>query len=242
MNTNDSPLTTMSVLLIDDDQELVDLIRDYLNREGFSVTCAHDGIQGAEAALSGNHDIVILDVMMPGCDGFQTLARIRAFSSIPVLMLTARGDDGDRVSGLEHGADDYVPKPCSPRELAARLRAILKRVKPANMSAQTESNDGQSITLGRFSIWPAQRRAADHDQPLELTSTEFSVLEVLARNAGQVVSKEVLSQQALGRPMTRFDRSIDVHIHSIRNKLQPLEDGRSRIQTVIRKGYQLLSG
>jgi two-component system OmpR family response regulator len=239
MSTNESISTPMTVLLIDDDQELADLIRDYLIREGFSVTCAHDGIEGAEAALSGKHDIVVLDVMMPGCDGFQTLARIRAVSSIPVIMLTARGDDGDRVSGLEHGADDYVPKPCSPRELAARLRAILKRVKPASMSVQTENNDGQSITLGHFSIWPSQRRATDHDQPLELTSTEFSVLEVLARYAGQVVSKEVLSQQALGRPMTRFDRSIDVHIHSIRSKLKPLSDGRSRIQTVIRKGYQL---
>lgn len=241
MNANDST-TPMKVLLIDDDQELVDLIRDYLSREGFAVTCAQDGIQGAEAAFSGKHDIVVLDVMMPRCDGFQTLARIRATSSIPVLMLTARGDDGDRVTGLEHGADDYVSKPCSPRELAARLRAILKRVQLVGMGGQTEGNDGQPITLGRFSIWPAQRRATDHDQPLELTSTEFSVLEILARNAGKVVSKEELSQQALGRPMTRFDRSIDVHIHSIRNKLRPLTDGRSRIQTVIRKGYQLLSG
>lgn len=239
MNPDDSPFTQMNVLLVDDDRELVDLIRDYLNREGFAVTCAYDGIQGVEAALSGKHDIVVLDVMMSGCDGFQALTRIRAVSSIPVLMLTARGDDGDRVAGLEHGADDYVPKPCSPRELAARLRAILKRV---GMRSQTESNAGQPISLGRFSICPAQRRATDHDRPLELTSTEFSVLEVLARNAGKVVSKEELSLQALGRPMTRFDRSIDVHIHSIRNKMQPLEDGRSRIQTIIRKGYQLLSG
>ncbi|MFA6312933.1 MAG: response regulator transcription factor [Sterolibacterium sp.] len=245
MNTNDSPSTPINVLLIDDDTELVDLIRDYLSREGFVVTCTYNGIEGAEAALSGKHDIVVLDVMMPGCDGFLVLAKIRASSSIPVLMLTARGDDGDRVTGLEHGADDYVSKPCSPRELTARLRAILKRVMPvkgSGMSSQTENSEGQPITLGSFSIWPAQRRATDHDRPLELTSTEFSVLEVFARNAGKIVSKEDLSQQALGRPMTRFDRSIDVHIHSIRNKLQSLEDGRSRIQTVIRKGYQLLSG
>lgn len=239
MNANDSPSTPKKVLLIDDDRELLDLIRDYLSREGFVVTCAYDGIQGAAAALSGKHDIVVLDVMMTGCNGFQVLAKIRAASSIPVLMLTARGDDGDRVTGLEQGADDYVPKPCSPRELTARLRAILKRV---GMDSRIESDEGQPITLGCFSIWPAQRRATDHDQPLQLTSTEFSVLEVLARNAGKVVSKEDLSLQALGRPMTRFDRSIDVHIHSIRNKLQPMEDGRSRIQTVIRKGYQLLSG
>ena len=238
MQPNEPPSTQIKVLLVDDDRELVELLRDYLSREGFLVSCAHDGIRGAKAALSGHHDIVVLDVMMPGCDGFQTLARIRAASSVPILMLTARGDDGDRVLGLEHGADDYVPKPCSPRELTARLRAILKRV-GANSQ---ETNDGQPITLGSFWIWPAQRRATDHDRALELTSTEFSVLEVLARNAGRVVSKDELSQHALGRPMTRFDRSIDVHIHSIRNKLQPLEDGRSRIQTVIRKGYQLLSG
>ena len=245
MKTNDAFPNPVNVLLIDDDQELVDLISDYLVGDGFAVSCAYDGIQGANAALSGRHDIVVLDVMMPGCDGFQTLAKIRAASAIPVLMLTARGDDGDRVAGLEHGADDYVPKPCSPRELAARLRAILKRViplQPGGMKHAASNDEGQPIALGRFVIWPAQRRAIDHDKQLDLTSTEFCVLEVLARNAGRVVSKDELSRQALGRPMTRFDRSIDVHIHSIRNKLQPLEDGRSRIQTIIRKGYQLLSG
>lgn len=238
-DAGDAPSTAMKVLLIDDDRELVDLVRDYLDREGFAVTCAYNGIQGTTAALTGQHDIVVLDVMMPGWDGFQVLERIRAVSPIPVLMLTARGDDDDRIAGLEHGADDYVSKPCSPRELTARLRAILKRV---GMNSPPESDDGQPIVLGTFSIWPAQRRATDRDTPLELTSTEFSVLEILARNAGNVVSKEALSRQALGRPMSRFDRSIDVHIHSIRNKLLPLEDGRSRIQTVIRKGYQLLSG
>lgn len=215
------------------------MFRDYLDREGFSVACVHDGLQGVEAALSGKYGIVVLDVMMPGCDGFQALARIRAVSQIPIIMLTARGDDGDRVLGLEHGADDYVPKPCSPRELAARLRAILKRVAAPGPA---EMKDSGQITVGSFVICPAERRAADGGQPLSLTSTEFSVLEVLARNAGQVVSKEDLSQQALGRPMGRFDRSIDVHIHSIRNKLQPLPDGRSRIQTVTRRGYQLLPG
>lgn len=239
MSQSEPPPAQKRVLLVDDDRELADLLRDYLSREGFVVACAHEGLAGVEAALSGEHDIVILDVMMPGCDGFQALARIRAVSPVPVLMLTARGDDGDRVAGLELGADDYVPKPCSPRELAARLRAILKRV---GAISQDEARAGQPISLGRFSIWPAKRRATDHDRPLELTSTEFSVLEVLARNAGRIVSKDELSQQALGRPMSRFDRSIDVHIHSIRNKLRPLDDGRSRIQTVIRKGYQLLSG
>jgi two-component system OmpR family response regulator/two-component system response regulator CpxR len=238
MNAEVTTAMPTKVLLVDDDRELADLIREYLTREGFAVTCAYDGIEGAVAALSGAHDIVVLDVMMPRCDGFQALAKIRASSTVPVLMLTARGDDADRVTGLEHGADDYVPKPCSPRELAARLRAIVKRT---GMHSQAGDKDEQPIALGSFSLWPAERRATDHDRPLELTSTEFSVLEVLARNAGRIVSKEELYQQALGRPMASFDRSIDVHIHSIRNKLQPLADGRSRIQTVIRKGYQLLS-
>ncbi len=239
MTRTEPSSTPKKVLLVDDDRELAELLRDYLTREGFVVTCAHDGLQGVEKALSRAHDIVVLDVMMPGCDGFQALARIRAASTVPVLMLTAQGDDGDRATGLEEGADDYVQKPCTPRELAARLRAILKRVTAVS---QYPRGDGQPIVLGSFAIWPAHRRAIDHDMALELTSTEFSVLEVLARNAGKIVSKDELSQLALGRPMNRFDRSIDVHIHSIRNKLRPLEDGRSRIQTVIRKGYQLLAG
>ncbi|HQC80944.1 MAG TPA: winged helix-turn-helix domain-containing protein, partial [Accumulibacter sp.] len=133
-----------------------------------------------------------------------------------------RGDDGDHVTGLEHGAGDYVPKPCSPRESIARLRAILKKLKPPGINSPADSGDGQPIALGHFLIWPARRRATDHDRPIELTGTEFSVLEVLARHVGMIVSEEELSRQALGRPMTRFDRSIDVHIHSIRNKLQTL--------------------
>lgn len=225
-----------NVLLVDDDLELVGMFRDYLERDGFNVTCCHDGLSGTEAALTGQHDIAVLDVMMPGLDGFQTLLRIRASSAIPVIMLTARGDDADRISGLEHGADDYVPKPCSARELAARLRAILKRL---NVS---ETQATQTITVGILTLWPGQRRAEDDGRQLELTSTEFSLLEVLARHAGRPVSKSQLSEEAIGRPMARFDRSIDVHIHSIRNKLKPCTDGRSRIQTVIRKGYLFMAG
>jgi len=227
--------TKPNVLLVDDDIELVGMFRDYLERDGFNVTCCHDGLSGAEAALTGQHDIAMLDVMMPGLDGFQALLKIRASSAIPVIMLTARGDDADRISGLEHGADDYVPKPCSPRELAARLRAILKR--PKGKEGQT----GQTITVGTLTLWPGQRRAEDDGRLLELTSTEFSLLEVLARHAGRPVSKPQLSEEAIGRPLARFDRSIDVHIHSIRNKLKPCADGRSCIQTVIRKGYLLMA-
>ncbi|MBR0567140.1 response regulator transcription factor [Azoarcus sp. L1K30] len=222
-----------NVLLIDDDVELLELLRDYLMREGFGVECAHDGIAGVEAALSGRHDLVVLDIMMPGLDGIQTLNRIRAQDAIPVLMLSARGDDADRILGLEIGADDYVPKPCTPRELTARIRAILKRV-PATEPAT------QVLVSGDLVLWPAQRRAEDAGRTLALTSTEFSILEMLARHAGQPVGKAQLSESALGRPFTRFDRSIDVHISSIRHKLGPLPDGRPRIHTVIRRGYLLV--
>ena len=225
------------VLLVDDDIELAGLLRDYLARDGFAVDCAHDGESGASAAISGRYDIVVLDVTMPGLNGIQALSRIRASSQVPVLMLTARGDDADRIVGLELGADDYVPKPCTPRELAARLRAILKRVQ-AGKGAGVET--AQERVVGQLQLWPGRRRAAWRGQALELTSTEFSLLDLLARPAGQPVSKETLSQEALGRPLTRFDRSIDVHISGIRQKLGQLPDGSSPIETVIRQGYMLV--
>ncbi len=225
------------VLLVDDDRELAELLRDYLARDGFVVECAHDGQAGAQAALSGRHDIVVLDVTMPLLNGIQVLGRIRAASQVPVLMLTARGDDADRIVGLELGADDYVAKPCTPRELAARLRAILKRVQGA---ATTPPEDGQALAVGPLRLWPGQRQAEWRGAPLALTSTEFSLLEALARQAGTPVSKDALSQQALGRPLARFDRSIDVHISGIRHKLGLLPSGQSPIETVIRKGYMLL--
>jgi two-component system OmpR family response regulator len=222
------------VLLVDDDVELVELLRDYLEREGYAVAVAHDGTAGVAAALSGSNDIVVLDVMMPGMSGIQALAQIRATSTVPVIMLTAQGDDADRIAGLEQGADDYVPKPCTPRELAARIRTILKRAGAAATAP------AQAIVVGTLNVWPAQRRAERAGTSLDLTSTEFNLVEVLARNAGRPVSKDELSQEALGRPLTRFDRSIDVHMASIRQKLGNLADGRSCIQTVIRKGYQLI--
>lgn len=225
------------VLLVDDDVELAEMLRDYLAGEGFVVEVRHDGDAGTRAALGGAFDIVVLDVMMPGIDGLQALRLIRAASSVPVLMLTAKGDDGDRILGLEEGADDYVPKPCTPRELAARLRAILKRV------GQREAMPAErvEIRVGDIVVRPAERRAERRGQTLEFTSTEFSLFELLARHAGRVVSKEELSREALGRPLSLFDRSIDVHMSSIRQKLGALPDGRSCIQTVIRKGYQLIA-
>jgi len=224
-----------TVLLIDDDVELVEMLKEYIEQENFNVQVAHDGMTGAQMLLEQPFDIVVLDVMMPRLNGIETLKAIRQHSNVPVIMLTAKGDNTDRIVGLELGADDYVPKPSSPRELVARIRAILRRVQPLEtINASTQ------ITVGALCIWPAQRLVEWDSQPVILTSTEYSLLEILAKNAGQIVSKQDLSQQALGRPLARFDRSIDVHLSSIRHKLGLLPDGRHCIQTVFRSGYQLL--
>jgi DNA-binding response OmpR family regulator len=223
------------VLLVDDDVELSTMLREYLEHEGFGVTLVHDGEAGVREALGGGCDIAVLDVMMPGISGTETLRRIRAESGLPVLMLTARGDDVDRVLGLELGADDYVPKPCTPRELVARLRAILRRT-----IATAGNGEATLLTAGRLSVWPDKRRAEWDGQPLDLTSTEFNLLEALVRQVGNVVSKAEMSEQGLGRPLSRYDRSIDVHISNLRQKLGTTPDGRSWIQTVRGIGYQLI--
>jgi len=223
------------ILLVDDDVELSGMLCDYLIQDGFAATAVNDGESGVAEALSGKYAIVVLDVMMPRVNGVEALRRIRAGSAIPVLMLTAKGDDMDRIVGLELGADDYVPKPCLPRELAARLRAILRRTQ-----FHGEAASGAPLVIGALSVLSEQRRVEWAGAPVELTSTEFNLLEILARNAGRPVSKSDLSEQALGRPLARYDRSIDVHLSSIRHKLGVLLDGRSCIQTVYRQGYQLL--
>ncbi|QDQ27908.1 response regulator transcription factor [Chitinimonas arctica] len=223
------------VLLVDDDIELSAMLAEYLEQEGFAVRAVHDGEAGVDEALSGRYEIVVLDVMMPRLNGVEALRRIRAHSRMPVLMLTARGDDIDRILGLELGADDYVPKPCSPRELVARLRAILRRGAPADALAEAGS-----IRLGQLLLWPGRLQAEWQGQPLPLTGSEFRLLEVLARQAGQVVGKPTLSERALGRPLARFDRSIDVHISSIRQKLGVNADGRAWIQSVRGQGYMLI--
>ena len=223
------------VLLIDDDVELLGLFAEYLQRDGFSVGCAHDGETGARAALSGEYAIAVLDVMMPGMNGLATLRRIRSHSSIPVLVLTGRANDADRILGLELGADDYVGKRCTPRELAARVRTNLRR------SHGLDAPPGMVLTVGRLAVHPEQRRAYWNGQAIGLTSTEFSLLEVLARNPGRPVSKHELSEQALGRPLARHDRNVDVHLSSLRHKLGRMKDGRSCLQTVYRLGYRLLA-
>jgi two-component system, OmpR family, response regulator len=224
------------ILLIDDDAELVGMLREYLEREGFEARAVHDGETGEREALSGDYDLAVLDVMMPRMNGIEVLRAIRRQSRLPVMMLTARGDDVDRIVGLELGADDYVPKPCTPRELVARIRAILRRVQAsASTSGQPECH-----FVGPLALWPAKRHAEWAGRTLELTSTEFNLLEVLARHAGRVVTKSELSEGGLGRSLARFDRSIDVHMSSIRHKLGTLPDGRSYIHTVRGMGYQLI--
>ncbi len=223
----------MKILLVDDDVELVGMLRIYLEQEGFEAKAVFDGENGVAEILSRRYDLAVLDVMMPGMSGIDVLREIRRTSQIPVLMLTAKGDDVDRILGLELGADDYVPKPCTPRELAARIRAILRR----SLGGGDASGP---VTAGALTLHPESRAALWHGQVLDLTSTEFSLLEILARNAGRVMDRNELSEAALGRPLARYDRSIDVHMSSLRQKLGTYQGGRSFIQTVRGRGYLLV--
>ena len=221
------------ILLADDDVELGEMLTQYLAAEGFAVDTAHDGETALAKARSGNYDLVVLDVMMPRMNGFDVLRELRARSLIPVLMLTARGEDVDSIVGLELGADDYLAKPCNPRVLVARVRAILRRAESAS------TPDGPAILkLGDLEINAGTRRVQLRGQPVAMTSTEYSVLEALLHEAGHVVSKANLSERALGRKLTRYDRSLDMHVASLRKKLGPLDGGEERIKTVRGVGYQ----
>jgi DNA-binding response OmpR family regulator len=221
------------ILIIDDDAELVTLLTDYLTLEGFSVTPAHNGLDGLSSLAKEEFDLVVLDVMMPGMSGTEVLHKIRERSQTPVLMLTARGDPVDRILGLELGADDYVPKPCPPRELVARMRAILRRSKN---SSQTQT----VVTAGPMRIDSAKRRIYINDKEASFTGTEFSLLETLARQAGQPVAKSDIYPRVLGRPMGRYDRSIDVHVSAIRHKLAQACGSAITIESVRGIGYQLI--
>lgn len=241
MEPEQKPRRMPNVLVIDDDVELSGLLVEYLEGEGFSAEGVHDGAAGLDAALSGRFDIVVLDVMMPGTNGFQVLAATREASAIPVLMLTARGGDDDRILGLEKGADDYVPKPCQPREIVARLRAILKRTANGLSASSDLAQASLDIVVGDLCLRPLQQIALIQGREVDLTKTEFTMLQILAGSAGHPVSRVQLCEEALGRPLDRFDRSIDVHICNIRQKLGPLADGRPRIRAAVRKGYRYVS-
>ncbi len=221
------------VLIIDDDEELCDLVSEYLTVEGFETECVHDGESGLKQAGSGEFDLAILDVMLPKMNGFDVLRNLREASDVPVLMLTARGDDMERIVGLEIGADDYLPKPFNPRELVARLRAILRRVSP-------EEEDGTApdkLNVDDLEISAASRSARLEGVEVSLTSVEFDLLFALVRDAGKIVKKEDLSERVLERSLSPYDRSLDMHISNLRKKLGHRADGSERIKTVRSVGY-----
>jgi two-component system response regulator CpxR len=228
-----------SILIIDDDKDLCELLSDYFAPEGFAVESVHNGLEGPERAISGNYSLVVLDVMLPGINGFEVLRRIRAVSQIPVLMLTARGEDVDRIVGLEIGADDYLPKPFNPRELVARIRAILRRAEsqPAPQTQTLAQGDTWRLVVGDVELVPGTRTVRCVGQKVDLTSVEFAILETLLRQAGQVVSRDDLVKQALGRDFSVYDRSIDVHVSSLRKKLGSGIADAERIKTVRSIGY-----
>ena len=221
------------ILIVDDDEELCELVSEYLTVEGFDVKCANDGEEGLNQALSDEYDLAILDVMLPRMNGFDVLRKLRETSKLPVLMLTARGDDMERIVGLEIGADDYLPKPFNPRELAARLRAILRRSAARN----DENGSGEKLDVDGIQISPASRAAVLDGIDLNLTSVEFELLRVLLSEAGKVVKKEDLSQRVLERDLSPYDRSLDMHISNLRKKLGARGNGTERIKTIRSVGY-----
>lgn len=219
------------LLIIDDDIELCEMLTEYLGLEGYEVVSAHSGPEGSAMVGEQQVDVVILDVMLPGMPGFEVLKNIRSFSLVPVIMLTARGDDIDRILGLEMGADDYLPKPFNPRELVARLRAVLRR------SEIARSADKANLEVGKLQLKPRLRKAYFDGEELSLTSTEYAILGLLAESAGEIVNKDTLYEKALGRKIAAFDRSIDMHISHLRRKIP---GGDNLIVTVRGTGYQLI--
>jgi len=220
------------LLVVDDDRELTDLVARFLRGEGFEVDCVMDGAAGAERASSGSYSLVLLDVMLGRSNGFDVLRRIRATSSVPVVMLTAKGDALDRILGLEIGADDYLPKPFNPQELAARIRAVLRRSAP-----DARRVDRPLVTAGDLELDARARTARLGPRRLDLTTAEFDLLEALAVSAGEAISREALVQRVLGREFSPFDRSIDTHVYNLRRKLGPFPDGTDRIVGIRGVGY-----
>ena len=220
-------------MIIDDDEELCELVSEYLTVEGFETACVHDGESGLKSAISGDYDMAILDVMLPKMNGFDVLRNLREKSTLPVLMLTARGDDMERIVGLEIGADDYLPKPFNPRELVARLRAILRRVNNEN----GDETQAEKLQVEDLEVSSSSRSAKLDGVDLGLTSVEFDLLTALASEAGKIVKKEDLSENVLERSLSPYDRSLDMHISNLRKKLGLRADGSERIKTVRSVGY-----
>ena len=223
---------SIKLLLIDDDVELCELLIEYLATEGYDVKAVHDGESGVLSALSGEYQLVLLDVTLPKLNGFDVLKKIRQTSDIPVLMLTARGDDVDRIIGLEFGADDYLPKPYNHRELVARIKAIMRRGRP-----QATDSNPRTLSIDDITLNLANREATIHGEVLELTATEFMVLKALIEKAGELISRDELTQIALNRRLTLYDRAIDMHVSNVRKKIGTRADGSARIKTVRGAGY-----
>jgi len=225
----------VSVLLIDDDAELSKLLEEYLQSEQFQLEAAHDGPSGLAKAISNQYAAVILDVMLPGMSGLDVLKQLRQKSAVPVLMLTARGSELDRILGLELGADDYLPKPFNPRELVARLRAVLRRT-----SAAASGGPAHPIHLADVELHPESRSVNCAGRAVSLTGAEFDLLNTFLRSPGKIISREDLTQAALGRPMSPMDRSIDVHVSNLRRKMGPYEGDQERIKAIRGSGYVYL--
>jgi two-component system response regulator CpxR len=223
------------ILIVDDDQELCQLLSQYLAPEGYEVEAVHDGIDGVGRAISGDHALVVLDVMLPGIKGFEVLRRLRGQSRAPVLMLTARGDEQDRILGLEMGADDYLSKPFNPRELCARIEAILRRTQPTGYG---NSHATDRVVVDDVSLDKAERVARRGGEPINLTTVEFDLLERFLRSAGRALPREDLMTTVLGRPFLPYDRGIDNHVSNLRKKLGPSADGGDRIKSIRGVGYQ----
>ena len=227
---------TRHLLVVDDDTELCQLLSEYLLPEGYDVESVHSGMEGVERALSGDHALVVLDVMLPDVRGFEVLRRLRARSRMPVLMLTARGNEQDRILGLEMGADDYLPKPFNPRELCARIEAILRR--SGNDASALDVRIPGDLIVDDVSINRGSRAVRRGGETIELTTVEFDLLEALLRSAGTVIPRDELVRTVLNRSFSPFDRSIDTHVSNLRRKLGPGPDGLDRIKSVRGVGYQ----
>lgn len=223
------------ILLIDDDTELCALVEEFLSNQGFAVESVHNGRIGAARALSAENDLVVLDVMLPEMDGFEVLKRVRTDSDVPILMLTARGEDEDRIVGLELGADDYLSKPFNPRELAARISAILKRARRSKATDQPDQ--AEPITVGDVTLIPATREVTRTGETIKLTTAEFDLLALLLRKAGTVVERGELFRGVLDREPDPFDRSIDMHVSHLRKKLGHSHLGTERIKSIRSVGY-----
>ncbi|NQZ07246.1 MAG: response regulator [Algicola sp.] len=229
-------MTEYKLLLIDDDQELTELLTEYLSSQGLNITVAHDGEAGLNKANATQFDLILLDVMLPKMDGFEVLKQLRTTNKTPVLMLTARGDDFDRIFGLELGADDYLPKPFNHRELVARIKAITRRIEHiASVQHQSE------LFFNDVRLDLSSRQVTCAGNEVLLTGTEFQMLHLLMSSPGEIVSKEVISQEVLGRRLAPFDRSIDMHLSNIRKKLQQFCDD-DKLKTVRGAGYIFIKG